>query len=429
MAERGGQGRSLFSRIAWTVVLGFLLLHVLTFYFYGHERMVQNARTFATGIADRALALDELLVTQPDLLPLLQYEGFTVQRVDRVPVRPDRHWPHNDEITSTVHQHLEARGVARVDDVAMWYLIRGGSRFVMFFPSVQGGFLEIVAATNVTRSGYGSSAGATVSLFLLLVVGFVLYTTRRSTRQLSRFAVAAEQLGSGSAADPLPEKVGPRELRRASAAFNRMQEKVLGLLEERSGMLAGISHDLRTLATRLNLRLEEITDEDKRALAQRDIEVMTGILDQALTFARDEHSDEDFVDVDVGSLLESLVHDAEDAGHTVSFTGEQVSPVRAQRMGVTRLFANLLDNAIKYGGSATVSFSREGVRIADPGPGFDPEQAQVAVQPYVRLDGGRSQNIPGSGLGLAIAENVCRRHGWELRFERDDGGFVAAVVF
>ncbi len=432
--ERRKGGSPLFARIVWVVVGGFVILHLSGVYFYGHERMVANARTFAIGTAERGYALDELLGAQPELLPLLQYEGFQLARVADVPVGERRDWPHNNEVIDAVRTRLTELGLPRADEVDLWYAVRRGPpRLQLYLPSRQGGWLEIVARTHVTQSS-ASRVGAFMTFLLFLVIGIVLFVTRRSSRQLGRFVTAAENLGAASAStpEPLPESVGPRELRRASVAFNAMQARVTGLLRERAAMLAGMSHDLRTLATRIGLRIEGMADEEQHAKAEHDLALMTDILDQALRFTQDEHSEEPLEQVDMSSLLQSLVDDrcdAADNSELARFVGPDHLVVSAQPTAVKRLFSNLLDNAIKYGGAASVVLDREGVTVTDPGEGFAVEEAAEALKPYVRLDPARSQNQPGTGLGLAIAQNVCQRHGWALSFERLADGFAVRVSF
>ncbi len=431
-AEARAPGRSLFSRVALVLVAAFAALHIAGFYFYGHERMLTNARTFAEGVAERALQLDNLLAAQPELLPLLQSEGFQINRLATAPAEPEgfgNRWPHNPEIVVAVQERLRRANVD-LSQVGVAYVTRPGpARLSLVLPSRSGGFLQILAVTRVTQFGRGSRAGISMTLVLVGVIGLMLYMMRRLTGQLSRFSVAAERLGRGRAGDPLPEGIGPAELRRASVAFNRMQARVVSLLDERSNMLAGVSHDLRTLCTRLGLRIEYIQDSGQREKAQQDILLMTDILDQALTFARDEHTDEAFAQIDISSLLASLVHGLQDQNCDVTYAGPDHMVLAGQRLAVTRLFANIVDNALKYGGRAEVVLTDKAVTIFDPGPGFDPRQTEQALAPYVRLQAARSQNLPGTGLGLAIADNVCRRHGWLLEFEQLADGFEVAVIF
>ncbi|NKC01492.1 MAG: HAMP domain-containing protein [Pseudomonadales bacterium] len=427
-------GRSLFGRVSWIVVIAMLVLHVTGFYFYGHERLVGNARTYAVSMAQRLYEIDELLVEQPNLLSVLQTPGFSVRRAEHIELE-DSNWPHLDELQQPVRDRLILLGLERVEEVVLSYSIRRGTgKMEIVMPSKLGDFLH---ASAVIKPGFNSrlsSGAAFSSLFLLLIVGVVLWLTKRQARQLERFVGAAELLADGRAGEPLPEKVGPKELRRASSAFNQMQAEVLRLLRERSDMLAGVSHDIRTLTTRLGLRLEKLPEERDQQKADEEIGLITNILDQVLTFTRDEISDENRQQVDLVPLLETLIVEipeldqtrGEDASSS-RLTGESSLVIACESVATTRLFMNLIDNAMKYGGGVRVFVGTNCVEVIDPGQGFATEDAADALKPYSRLDQARSQNLPGAGLGLSIAANVCRRHGWQLEFCEVADGFKAIV--
>ncbi len=420
---------TMFSRIAWIVVIGFIVIHVLSYYFYGHDRMVENARTFAVGVAERTYAIDGLIGRYPELASVVDSDVYSVHQAPLKPKIADNRWPHSQEVEQAVGTKLSELGLASLDAVQMAYVGGRHPRFEIVMPSRQGGFIKAVADSSIAMRGYGSPASFSMSVLLLVVLAAVLYVTRRMTRRLDQFAQAATALGDGRSVDDLPENVGPRELRRASRAFNGMRAKVASLLSERSEMLGGVSHDLRTLCTRLGLRVAAIDDEAQRIKAEEDIRLMTTILDQALTFAKDERSDESLQDVDVGSLLEKLVEERVEMGDRVTLRQLDAVVERVQYVAVTRLFTNLIDNAVKYGGSAVVVLDKAGVTVEDPGQGFAIDLEDQALRPYARLEASRSQSIPGSGLGLSIAANVCRRHGWRLNFERHPDKFVVSVAF
>ena len=422
-------GGSMFGRIAWIVVTGFLLIHAIGYYFYGHERMVDTASTYAVSVAQRSFEVGELLQKQPELLPHLNTQDYQIKLSPEAAPQTSNRWPHSGEVEAAVKTRLVALGMTDLSAVRMAYVGGRVPRFELTIPAQKGGFLQVVARTNAIGRGYGSPASFSTSVLLLLVIAAVLFTTRRTTRQLERVVYAATALGEGQASDVLPEDIGPKELRRVSAAFNAMQARVMKLLSERSAMLAGVSHDLRTLCTRLGLRIEELPDPVQKDKAQQDVELMTEILDQALIFARDEHSEEKFQAVDLSSLLHSIVSEQQDLD--VSITFEQLGQpiVQAQYVAVRRLFNNLVDNAIKYGGSAKVILRDGRASIVDPGAGIDREEVDIALQPYARLEKARSQGQPGTGLGLSIARNICQRHDWQLTFCHLDNGFEVAVDF
>ena len=424
------RGHPLFWRIAGAIIVVFAVLHIAGYWMYGHDRLLQNAQTFATSVAARAATLDTVLTEHPELLDALQSQQLQLGYAD-APIAPkSRHdWPHTEEIVDAVHTELATLGYDP-NDIRVWFTTgRGGPRLWLALPAKRGGFFNVRAEASNTALRRSSPASWSMSFLALLLVAALLYVTRRITAPMGRFADAAEHLGTTLTADPLPEGKGSREVRRASDAFNAMQARLLALLDERAQMLAGVSHDLRTLCTRLHLRIEDMADGEQRDKAVREIDHMTSILDQALAFARDEGSEEAFAAIDVSSLLQSVTDELADKDHEATFTGPDRLIIDAQPLAAARLFRNLVDNAVKYGGAAEVRLSNTGVVIADPGPGFSADDVTEALRPYRRLEAYRPQDTPGSGLGLAIANNICQRHGWRLDFSQVSGGFEVRVSF
>lgn len=227
---------------------------------------------------------------------------------------------------------------------------------------------------------------------------------------------------------PLPENRGPREVRRASRAFNTMQERVHSLINQRTQMLAAVSHDLRTIATRLQLRIEQIPDENVRAKAENDLDAMTVILDESLAFARDLSITEPMAVLDLRSLLQTVVDDVADIGGDAELQVDTPVRIRGQAVALRRAFMNLIDNAVRYGQCARVTLgSAAVVEIRDQGPGIAPKDVERALAPFVRLEESRNRDTGGTGLGLAIANNVIQRHGGKLEVSQTPAGFVVRV--
>ncbi len=420
------EARSLFTRFALLVAAALLVLHGVWFYHAGHDQLVGSARTAAMGLAARTWELDQQLLAAPELLPLLQTPGYRLERVTRAELPGPSRWPHDDEVIAAVREHLATLGLAETEGVRVAYLPgRGVPRMQVLLPSAAGGFL--LATGNIRLAERARGVFMSLTIFTVLVL--VLWFARRQSRQLRRFVSAAEALAEGQRAPPLPEQVGPSELRRASRAFNHMQVRVLRLLDERSAMLAGMSHDLRTLATRLGLRVESLADAHERDKASADIALMTDILDQALAFNHDDASEEDRQVLHLGSVAQTLVAEFQDRGTAVTLAEHAQPSIEAQPAAVHRLLMNLIDNAVKYGGEASVDLYADRVTVTDAGEGFSEADVAAALTPYRRLEEARSQMRPGTGLGLSIVKNVCNRHGWRLRFERLAPGFRVTVAF
>jgi signal transduction histidine kinase len=423
---------SLFQGVTFAIVAGFLALHVGSYLYYSHERMVDSARTFARSVAERSYSLVRHVDAHPDLVDLIQDDDFTLALRDAPLPAPHREWPHSAEIRAGVVAQLTALGAANADALSVWFTTRPDrGRLVLQYP-YGGRWVSVSARTDVAQWGHDVAVVAWTTLFVLLVCALVLWAIRRVTRYLPGFADAAQAVGQQRTAAELPEDRGPREIRHLSKVLNDMQRQVRGHLEERSTMLAALSHDLRTYVTRIELRLAAIEDPAERARAEADVKAMTSMLDESLAFARDENSDEAATDLDLATLLESVVDAERDMGGDATFTGPGRLTLAGQRVALERAFTNLVRNAILYGTRAdVVLIARDGeavVEIRDRGPGIPPEQRASVLKPFVRLETSRNRDRGGTGLGLAIANNVVRRHGGKLRFVGNAGDFRVEVV-
>ena len=199
----------------------------------------------------------------------------------------------------------------------------------------------------------------TLLLFLLAIVLISLLVAHMATKPLRRLAQAAHDLGRNIEHPPLPVNSGSTEVKQASIAFNSMQSNIRNHIQERTYMLAAIAHDLQTPLTRLRLRLEKVADEDLRARLVADLSATLDMVKEGLDFARSTNTEEPFELVDIDSLIEAICNDATDAGAEVTFSGKLGKPILACPHILRRCINNLLDNAIKYGGSAHVSVHQE----------------------------------------------------------------------
>ncbi len=424
-------GRPLFANLAWGIVVGMLVIHAASTAYYGHERMLARAQTFAVGAVDRGLVYRDLDARTGEIIASLGGDEFRTSLASEPRPIPERAWPHNEEVRVVVEAMLAARNVADRERFVYGFVQDGrAGHFLLSMPAADGRWLVIDAKTDTMRFGFGA---LWITILTGVILAIVLASTRKLTRYLPQFVEAAESIGRGAVSKALPENRGPREVRRASRAFNGMQQRVHALINERTQMLAAVSHDLRTIAARLHLRLEGLNDESERNKAERDLEAMSRILDESLTFARDESSEEARTLLDLRSLLQTVVDDVVDTGGDAQLivetsAGTQGFRMHGQAMAIRRAIHNLVDNAVRYGGKASVTLKADGVvEIHDPGPGIAPEDMEQAMQPFVRLEHSRNRDTGGTGLGLAIAGNVVRRHRGTLTFSRSSAGFRVSV--
>ena len=256
-------------------------------------------------------------------------------------------------------------------------------------------------------------------------------TAHRLTRPLTRFAAAADRLGVDVQAPPLPER-GARELRQAARAFNRMQKRLCHLIDDRTQMLAAISHDLRTALTRLQLRTEFIDDSQQRQKALSDLEEMHTMLSATLSFARDDMEAEARSPLDLAVLLQTVHDDYVDAGQTVNYQGPNHLIWVGRPTALRRAFTNLIDNAVKYGHQADVSLTAVDnvitVTIGDRGSGIAAKLREQVFTPFFRLETSRNRETGGVGLGLAVARTAIRRHGGDITLTDPSGGGLLVTV-
>ncbi|MCU4653511.1 ATP-binding protein [Roseibacterium sp. SDUM158016] len=241
---------------------------------------------------------------------------------------------------------------------------------------------------------------------------------RNQLRPIRRLAAASEAFGKGRRVPYHP--AGASEVRSAGRAFLEMRDRIEGQIEQRTMMLSGVSHDLRTPLTRMRLGLSMLPEEPEVEDLVRDVEEMERLLDTFLDFARGEALD-DPAEADPAALARGVVEAARRGGGSVTYEGpETAAPVGMRPMAVQRALTNLVSNALRYGETAVVSVALlDGAlsfSVEDDGPGIPPESRGDAVRPFVRLDSARNQDRgSGVGLGLAIADDIARRHGGTLR--------------
>jgi signal transduction histidine kinase len=270
-----------------------------------------------------------------------------------------------------------------------------------------------------------------VLLFVALLALLALLVTRMVTRPLRLLAAAATELGQDIERPALPEQ-GPSEVREAAAAFNLMQMRLRGFIGERTQMLAAITHDLQTPLTRLRLRLEQVADPELRRKLAGDLSAMQDMIRDGLDLARSLDSGEPIQRIDFDSLLNSVCDDAVETGQDVVAEGQTGAQVMGQPGGIRRCLTNLIENAVKYGGYARVSVSRDArklvVRVRDGGPGIPVQQLEAVFAPFFRLENSRSRETGGSGIGLTIAHNIAEKHGGRLYLRNHAEGGLEAVL-
>jgi len=269
---------------------------------------------------------------------------------------------------------------------------------------------------------------AITAVALCLVTALI---ASRVGRPLRRLTEAAEKLGRGEETDRLPEE-GADDIRRTTTAFNRMQSRLKRYVEDRTVMMAAISHDLRTPITSLRLQAEFVNDPETRDKLVATLDEMKSITEAGLAFAREDAATEPTRTLDMHALLESLCEDLEQLGWEVKFTGEGSLPWRCRPDSLRRALRNVIENAVRYGNRAQVSTelaeSSLEIFIDDDGPGISDVDRERVFTPFVRLESSRNRSTGGTGLGLTIARTILRNHGGDLFLVNRSGGGLRATL-
>jgi signal transduction histidine kinase len=269
-----------------------------------------------------------------------------------------------------------------------------------------------------------------VAISVVTLLG--VWAARSLTGPLRRFARAAESFAPDGEIALVPDQ-GPFEIRAAAQALNRMQERIKDLVDERSRMLAAVSHDLRTPITRLRLRCEFIDDKSLRKLALDDLAHMNSMVESVLSFLRDGRSREKAVMLDLAVSLKTICDQFADMGHEIAYHGPHRIIVKGRHDELYRAFTNLVDNAVHHGGKTAVRVTATPtaiiVSIEDDGPGIIGDSKEDMFKPFVRGDVARNTNSKnGYGLGLSMARLVIEAHGGKLQLlDRQPSGLIARV--
>jgi two-component system osmolarity sensor histidine kinase EnvZ len=349
-----------------------------------------------------------------------------------VAFQPDRDLPAEARRgpIGVVDRALEAALAAKLDD-PFWFDTTRYPAYVDIQVQQPGGVLRIIAPRE-----RAVATQAHIFVFWLLgatalLLGVAVLFIRNQVRAIERLADAAEAFGRGES-DGRFKPHGAREVRAAASAFLAMRERIQRHIEQRTALLASVSHDLRTPLTRLRLELA-LAPAFKRSDAMRaDLDEMEHMIDEYLAFARGE-AGEAAQALSVSDLLARAAEDAGRSGAAVQVQAPADLLITVRPLAFRRALANLADNAAAHGESVRLSaraLPSGGVEIAveDDGPGIPPEMHEEAFRPFSRLDPSRNQNRKGVGLGLAIARDVARGHGGDITLDRSELGGLKATL-
>jgi two-component system osmolarity sensor histidine kinase EnvZ len=419
--------RSLYARTAWTLALAFVVFQAAAFWVVTRTLIVPVAERSADDLAGLIVLSAQTWVELPPETraaferELARRHGLRLTTTDVGATADAPKFAFRRQIEDALSRRVG-------DDV----VLRG-------VPDTQAAWLDIPVGGHDLRVGFfparyavkpPQAAIAVVALGALLSLLTALFLVRRLTVPLARAARAASQVGAGELPEPLPE-TGPAELAELARRFNTMAAEVRELLDNRTTLLAGISHDLRTPMTRLQLNLEMLRDAPSPARIDRavaDLADMNKLITGYLELARTTQA-EAKVRVDLAVLLEEV---AADAG--LAWSGAAPCEVEAGRLALRQIVSNLIQNAQRYGGGTPVELALEcddrqaRVIVRDAGAGIPDDQLDKVFRPFYRLETSRSQATGGTGLGLAIVRQLAETNGWKVLLRNRATGGLEAVL-
>ena len=425
---------SLSQQNALRLALVFVLFEVLAALAVVYLLMLPMARRAASDLAGlMVLSAQTWSELPPDTRPAFERELAASHRLALVTARPAEATP--ETWKSPYLQHLEAELAARIGQPVQLHstlkegetwswagLTAGGRTLWVGFPHARVGPQPVAAGLSTLTAG-------------LILAGFsAWWLARRTVAPLKRFDVAAAALGRGETPELLPE-TGPRELAALARRFNTLVRQVQDLLEARTTLLVGLSHDLRTPLARMRLALEMLERRPDPAWITRldaDIGEMNRLVGELLELARGLGR-EATQPVVLASLLNELAGRARDMGAKVSVRCPDTQ-LDAPPAALRRALANLLANAQRYGGGRPVEIRAEPgvdacrIGVLDRGPGIPDDQLAAVFRPFHRVESSRSPATGGSGLGLAIVRQLVQANGWHIWLEnRPEGGLAAWI--
>lgn len=332
-------------------------------------------------------------------------------------------------VIGVIDRTLDAALRARLDQ-SYWFDTTRYPAYVDVQVQLPQGVLRVIAPRERAVATQAHIFVLWLTLATVLLMSVAILFIRNQVRAIERLADAAESFGRGES--PRFKPHGAREVRAAALAFIDMRQRIQRYIEQRTALLASVSHDLRTPLTRLRLELALSEPTKRTAAMQRDLDEMEHMIDEYLAFARGEAGEAAELR-SVAELLTPAAEDARRAGAEVEVVAPDDLTLMVRPLAMKRALGNLADNAASHGRTVRLSAralpsGEVELAVEDDGPGIPEALREEAFRPFSRLDEARNQNRKGVGLGLAIARDVARSHGGEAQLEDSDLGGLKAVL-
>ena len=454
--------KSLVGQTAAVLILGLIATHLLTIIIFEEHRRVVLNETEQQHIAQLVAAISDIILSVPDddrELVARASESHSF-RVSLVPITPSSVNVVDDPQSARLGELLKRRIQTAVDEpiqveigeakprdelsvnatIVEWLQTRllrmatghdQDTALLVSVPLPTGERIDFTTMLPLAAAPGWPKVVATTGIFVFAVLLLSVWTVRRLLLPVRVFADAATSFSQDVQAPSLP-LTGPYELREAIGAFNEMQLRIRSQFEQRTQMLAAISHDLRTPLTVARLRAETIDESDVRERIVSSLAEMDQMLQTTLAFAREGTESESTSMTNLGALVEAICDDLAELEYDVTAAIPDGIILPCRPVALKRALTNLIENAIRYGTCAVVDVRSDAqaaeIVIADSGPGIPAKDLERVFLPFHRLDASRNRETGGLGLGLAIAKRIVESHGGQIRLSnRDVGGLEVRV--
>lgn len=429
---KGVLPKGLYQRALLIIILPMVVLQSVVAYVFLERHYNLVTQRLSAGVVADIATLIEVYKSYPQGADSAQLRRIAQEKlglvVDFLPVN-DLPPPGPKPFFSQIDQALSEE-IRKQIGRPFWIDTVGRSALVEIRIKLDNAVIRVFAPRS---AAYASNShiflGWMVGTSLVLITVAVMFL-RNQIRPILRLADAAESFGKGREVPNFRPR-GAREVRRAAFAFLEMKSRIERTIEQRTAMLAGVSHDLRTILTRFKLELALLGDSPEIDAMKKDVDEMARMLEAYLAFARGD-SGEQSAPTDMAAFLDELKADAERNGHEtkVTFHGHPIVTVRPNAF--KRCLGNLVSNAARHAHSISITGHRDhrwlNVTVDDDGPGIPPRMREEVFKPFLRLDDARNQDQGGTGLGLAIARDIARSHGGDITLSDSPLGGLRATV-
>ncbi len=423
---------SLFGRVSLILIFGLLIAHGLTLFWVGFERL-QYGRNLMLSYLGRDIASSVAILNR---VPQSERKEW-LSRIERPDYRYvlkkiDHKNEEETEIAKAVRDAVTSTlGDSTIIGKAVHKKTKLGEQFELGIRLADESSITLII--DRPRIPISLSTLILLATQLLVLIGVSWLAVRSVIRPLHFLADAADHIDLNRTTLPLAE-IGSSEVVRATRAFNKMRQRIDDHLRDRLRILSAISHDLQTPITRMRLRAELIEPIPLREKLQGDLANLQSLVEQGLAYAHSSQANRELPQsIDLNALLDGIVCDYVDAGLSVRLVGQSTTPLRVRALALKRLVINLLDNAIKFAGSAELVIAQSATNtcsiiVRDNGPGIPETELQSVMQPFYRIEASRNPDTGGAGLGLAIAYELAGAMGATLSLSnRASGGLEAEL--